>query len=318
VRPRVGGSRVLKGWVGEIARILAFTGLLVVLGLVLGAAWSLLPLPDSGAWVFAGTIVTAVAAVLAGVLLLRFADDRPAAALGIGISRQAVRQSALGFAIGAAALGTAVLCMALTGSIRYAAEQGTAVEWVVTLGAQAAVFAVAAFAEEAMFRGYAFQVLARAAGPAAATALSSTLFAVAHGANPDVGVFALVNIFLAGVLLAVAYLRTLSLWFATAVHMAWNWTMATLFDLPVSGIQVFDTPLYQPSIGGPEWWSGSAFGPEGGFVGTIGFAIALLLVLKLRGVVRDERIAAAAPLVLDRERSTEPARMDAIGGEGGR
>jgi uncharacterized protein len=318
LRPARGGPWSLGGWVGEVARILAFTALLVALGLVLGAAWSLLPLPDSGAWVFAGTIVTAGAAVLAGVFLLRYADDRPAAALGIGVSRQAVRQSGLGFAIGAAALGSAVLCMALTGSLRYQAEQGTVVAWVVTLGAQAAVFAVAAFAEEAMFRGYGFQVLARAAGPAAATALSSTLFAVAHGANPDVGVFALVNIFLAGVLLAVAYLRTLSLWFATAVHMAWNWTMATLFDLPVSGIQVFDTPLYQPSIGGPAWWSGGAFGPEGGVVGTIGFGVALLLVLKLPGVARDERIAAAAPLVLDRERSVERARTDARAGEGGR
>jgi uncharacterized protein len=39
----------------------------------------------------------------------------------------------------------------------------------------------------------------------------------------------LANIFLAGVMLAVAYLRTRSLWFATGVHLGWNWTMATLW-----------------------------------------------------------------------------------------
>jgi uncharacterized protein len=100
----------------------------------------------------------------------------------------------------------------------------------------------------------------------------------------------------------VAYLRTLSLWFATAVHLGWNWAMATLFDLPVSGIRAFDTPLYEPVVGGPVWWSGGAFGPEGGLVGTLGFGCALVAVLRLRPVRRDPRIAAAGALVLDRER----------------
>jgi uncharacterized protein len=75
----------------------------------------------------------------------------------------------------------------------------------------------------------------------------------------------------------VAYLRTLSLWFATAVHLGWNWAMATLFDLPVSGITAFDTPLYEPVVGGPAWWSGGLFGPEGGVVGTIGLRVVALL-----------------------------------------
>jgi biotin transport system substrate-specific component len=38
---------------------------------------------------------------------------------------------------------------------------------------------------------------------------------------------------------AAAYLRTLSLWFATALHIGWNWATASLFDLPVSGITDF-------------------------------------------------------------------------------
>jgi uncharacterized protein len=288
------------GWIGALARIVMFAALFVVFSLVFGAAWALLPLPDEGAWVFSGTIVTAAAAVLAGVLMLRWADGRPAAALGIGVSRMTLPHAAAGVGIGAAALITAVIAMLASGTLWYVSGPGTAAEWVATVAVQGAVFTVAAFAEEALFRGYAFQVLARAAGPAIATALSSVLFAVAHGANPDVGAFALVNIFLAGVLLALAYVRTLSLWFVTALHMAWNWTMATLFDLPVSGIQLFDTPLYQAVISGPDWWSGGTFGPEGGLVGTIGFCVATLLVLRLRTVRPDPLIAAARPLLLDR------------------
>jgi uncharacterized protein len=301
----------------DLARIVAFVGLLLAFGLVLGAAWGWLPLPDTGAWVFAGTIVTAAAAVLAGGVLLRFADDRPLAALGVGVTRQTLPHAVLGFAIGAAGLLAAAACMLATGSLRYGADAGTGVEWVAAVAGQGAVFAIAAFAEEALFRGYAFQVLARAAGPAVATALSAVLFAVAHGANPEVGAFALINIFLAGVLLALAYLRTLSLWFATAVHMAWNWTMASLLDLPVSGIQLFDTPLYQPSISGPAWWSGGAFGPEGGMVGTIGFGVALVMLLTLRRVAPDTGIAAARPLVLDRALAARRAPLDVRSRAGG-
>src|SRR5690606_34788181 len=159
----------------------------------------------------------------------------------------------------------------VSGTLGYGPQAGTVQGWAVTMLAQAGFFALAALAEEAVFRGYAFQVLTRVAGPVAAVVVSSVLFALAHGANPSVGVFALVNIFLAGILLGIAYLRTLSLWFATALHMGWNWTMASLFDLPVSGLTTFDTPLYQPAVDGPAWWSGVLFGPEGGLVGTIGF-----------------------------------------------
>lgn len=303
-----GGVRRLPGppvaqlpvWAAEIARILAYLGLFVALSFVLGGAWYALPLPETGVWIFSGTLVTAAAAVLAGVAVLRLADGRPAAALGIGVSGVAVRQSVLGFGIGAAGLLAAALGMLATGSLGYAPAHGTAVTWAVALVTHGAVFAVAAFAEEALFRGYAFQVLARWGGPAVATVLTAALFAVAHGSNPEVGWVALVNIFLAGVLLAIAFLRTLSLWFVTALHMAWNWTMASLLDMPVSGWAVFDTPLYDAALGGPGWWSGAAFGPEGGVAGTLGFGVALLLVLRLRAVAQDTHIAAARPLVLDR------------------
>jgi uncharacterized protein len=299
---RQGGPAWMQGWPGELLRILAFGVLVLALGVVLGSVWAALPIPTHGAWLFAGTVVTAVSAVLAGAMLIRYADDRPVAALGVGFSPETPRHLLLGFGVGAVALLAAVIAIAAAGALAYQGQAGTAGGWLATVAAQGAVFLVAAFAEEAMFRGYPFQVLVRWMGPAVATALSSVTFAAAHGANPDVGALALLNIFLAGVLLAVAYLRTLSLWFATALHMAWNWTMATLFDLPVSGIALFDTPLYDAAVGGPEWWTGGAFGPEGGLVGTAGFAVALLLVLRLRRIRPDETIAAAGPLVLDRRR----------------
>jgi uncharacterized protein len=290
------------GWPGALARILVFVALTTVLAVPLGALWALLPLPAGGVAAFAGTAVLAVAALAAGAILVRYADGRSPAALGIGLSRHTPRHVGLGGALGVAALSTAAAVLVLGGWLRYAPAPGSAGEWGVALALHGGVFAVAALAEEALFRGYPFQVLARAAGVPAAAVASSVLFAVLHMQNPGVGVFGLVNIFLAGLLLAAAYLKTLSLWFATALHLGWNWATASLFDLPVSGITAFETPLYEPAIGGPAWLTGGAFGPEGGLVGTIGFGVALLLVLRLRQVGPDPRIAAAGALVLDRER----------------
>ncbi|MGH7447629.1 MAG: lysostaphin resistance A-like protein [Longimicrobiales bacterium] len=284
-------------WLGGIARIIAWAGLFVVLGVLLAALWRALPGPVRGV-AFLETIVTAGAALAAGALLIRGLDGRSPAALGIALSRRTPGDLGRGLLIGATGLSAAVLALLVSGALHYSPQAGTAGEWATALVAQAGIFTIAAFAEEAVFRGYAFQVLARTGGPITATIVSSVLFALAHGANPSIGLFALINIFLAGILLAIAYLRTLSLWFATALHVGWNWAMATLFDLPVSGLQLFDTPLYTPAVGGPDWWSGSLFGPEGGLVGTIGFGIALLLVLRWRAVRPDPAIVAARPLAL--------------------
>ena len=86
--------------------------------------------------------------------------------------------------------------------------------YVRTLLVDLAAFAVAAAFEEAAFRGYPFQVLVQAIGPIAATLLASGAFAAAHIGNPNASALGLLNIFLAGVLLSAAYLRTRSLWFA--------------------------------------------------------------------------------------------------------
>lgn len=287
-------------WIGGLARIAAWIGLTMVLAVVLHVLWDLLPLASADALV-PSSMITAAAALIAGAILIRGADGRSPLAIGIAVSRFTPREIGVGVLIGSAGLLVAALALLVSGTLAYATQAGTASAWLVTVAAQGGLFAVAALAEEALFRGYAFQVLARVGRPVTAVVVSSILFALAHGANPSIGTFALINIFLAGILLGIAYLRTLSLWFATAVHLGWNWTMATLFDLPVSGLQMFDTPLYQPAVGGPAWWSGGMFGPEGGLVGTIGFGVALLLTLRWRAVRPDPAMIAARPLVLRTE-----------------
>ena len=223
----------------------------VQLGAALGAAWAMRRWVDRGAGTGLGFPVS----------------DRVPAALGVGL------------AVGAAGLAAVVLLLVPLGGYRYTAEAGTAVGWAGGVAAALALLALPAFAEEAIFRGYLLRTLVEAAGPGAAIVVTSLLFGLVHGWNPNVTAFGLVNIGLAGVLLALAVLRTGALWFASAVHLGWNWVMAGPLDLPVSGLETLDVPLYDVEVTGPAWLTGGAFGPEGGLAGTLAALAVLALVL---------------------------------------
>ena len=266
------GARLL--WV--VTRLVGWLGLYLVFELVGGALLAGAPVSGKTQLLFTG--LTLAAAVLAGVILLRWLDQRPARDLGFPLDRGVPRQFAIGLAIGAGALLLVAALMMLAGWLSFGRAEGTASAWGLTLLADLGLLGVAAAAEEAVFRGYPFQTLVRAAGAPVAVAVTSLAFAWAHTSNPNVDLLGLINILLAGVLLAVAYLWTRSLWFATAIHLGWNWSMASLVDLPVSGLEYFDTPLYEPVLRGPQWATGGAFGPEGGLTGTIAFAAALAAV----------------------------------------
>jgi uncharacterized protein len=216
-------------------------------------------------------------------LLLKLMEKRPVSDLGFALERKAAPQFGWGTLIGIAGLGVACAMLLVSGALRFVPDSGTLSLWGASITTSLLFLAVPAAAEEALFRGYPFQKLVEGFGAPTATIVASAGFAIAHANNPDVNSFALFNIFLAGVVLSVAYLRTRSLWFATGVHLGWNWAMAGLMDLPVSGLELFDAPLYDPVDHGPSWLTGGSFGPEAGVAGVLG------LLVMLGGVVVTTR-----------------------------
>jgi membrane protease YdiL (CAAX protease family) len=253
---------------------------------------------ESSTWgLFAGSILTAVAAAAAGAFLIVRLDRRHAGALGVAWTSLTLRELGLGSLIGGSGILAAALLMIGTDSLRYGAQAGSLGAWGLEAGRALIVLAPAAAAEELLFRGYAFQWATRATGPVTATLLGSAAFAAAHLSNPDLGVLAVINLFGAGILLSVAYLKTRSLWFATAVHLGWNWTMAVPLDLPVSGLELFDAPMYEPVIAGAPVLTGGSFGPEGGLAATLAALVALLAIVKLPGVREAAEMRALSPLV---------------------
>jgi membrane protease YdiL (CAAX protease family) len=123
---------------------------------------------------------------------------------------------------------------------------------------------VISFVEELSFRGYIMQGLARAWGMPVAVAVSSVLFGVVHGVNPNATVMGVLNIIVVGVLFAYAYLVTRSLWLPVGLHIGWNLVEIQVLGFPGSGHT--EPSILHSTTQGPELMTGGAFGPEGGMV----------------------------------------------------
>lgn len=268
----------LRAAVIALLRLLMFAVVFVALQLSLAFLLGAVAAVDR---MIADTTATLAAAVIGGIVLYRLLEKRPAATLGFPLTRKAGPQFLLGGALGITGLLAACAVLVAAGALRYRGDAGSLQQWLSGMLLMFIVLLIPAAAEEALFRGYPFQKLVEGFGAVLATLGVSVAFAAAHANNPSVNGFALANIFAAGVMLSVAFLRTRSLWFATGVHVGWNWSMAALLDLPVSGLELFDAPLYEPVERGPTWLSGGAFGPEGGLAGLLGLLLALAGVIWL-------------------------------------
>jgi membrane protease YdiL (CAAX protease family) len=220
------------------------------------------------------TLIVLAGAIATGWFLLVVAEKRPWRELGIAVRRQTPREVGAGFAIPCIALLLIMGTLMVVRELIYGPDEGNFAAWLAGCAQLLLILAVPAAAEEALFRGYPFLKLVEAIGPRLATVLASAGFAFAHRHNPGVEGFALINIFVAGMMLSFAFLKTRSLWFVTAIHLGWNWAMAGPLDLPVSGLELFDTPMYEVIALGNPGWTGGGFGPEGGVSGLL----ALLLV----------------------------------------
>jgi membrane protease YdiL (CAAX protease family) len=162
------------------------------------------------------------------------------------------------------------------------------------LGALLALFRIQGGIEEWIVRGYIYRALKERWRPWWAALASSVLFSLLHANNPNVSVFALINIILAGLVLAAMVERSGSLWSVTLAHGFWNFTISCLLSLPVSGIATFH--LLDVSVTGDERLTGGSFGPEGsGLMTLLGLALSTGLWWRLREERTRKRITPSAP-----------------------
>jgi uncharacterized protein len=238
-------------------------------------------------------VILLVTATMLGWLCGRVFEDLPLRALGWSFRPNWLRDFAIGSLIGAATLLTAALLIIITGGFRFSlnltSESFNAIA--LTLISSFFIFLIGAAAEEVLFRGYPLQTVMRSWPVWIALLPTSLLFAFVHLSNPNIGLFAFINIALAGVWLTVAYWKTRSLWLPFGLHWSWNWVMGAALGSPVSGItQITPQPILRISEQGADWFTGGAFGIEGGAACTIAMILSSLFLWRTRIVGATEEM----------------------------
>lgn len=245
-----------------------------------------------GGYIAQGFILLALA-ILIGWGCGRSLEDLPFKALGWSLRPDGLRDLLMGSLVGALSLLLAVGIATASGGFRFSLNEGGMSGGVAeTLIFSGLLFILLAAAEEAVFRGYPLQTMTRAHLTWLAIIITAVIFSSGHLDNPNVVPgFTFANTAIAGVWLALAYLKTRSMWFPLGIHWAWNWTMSAVLGIPVSGItRVAPDPLLRASDIGPAWLTGGSYGIEGGAACTIALLISALFIWRTRLFSADEEM----------------------------
>jgi hypothetical protein len=193
-----------------------------------------------------------------------------------------------GLILGCTGVGVAVCVIMISGDIRLvpAVSVETGIEpdsiWQMTWISAILSFVFYAGNEEILARGVLYPMLRKYSGMIWALVLSSGVFSVLHILNPNYSIYAAIDIYLAGICLALLRETTGDLYLAWGTHFGWNIGLIVL-GLPVSGFYISITGMpYRLAATGNQIITGGSFGPEGGLSGIAGsFVMALAATLLL-------------------------------------
>lgn len=109
--------------------------------------------------------------------------------------------------------------------------------------------------------------------------ISAIVFTLFHVLNPSVTSIGLLNIFLAGILLAQLFIYSnYNIWVSIGLHWAWNFFQSSIFGFPVSGIKV--QSLFHQKLNDQNIINGGNFGLEGSVI-TVFIMILIIVALFL-------------------------------------
>lgn len=237
------------------------------------------------------SLATLVVVTLATWIAARFLDRRRFRDLGLHLTPDWWLDLAFGLALGIALMGIIFL---IEYALGWVIVTGTFVSWSPTqaflpsLLSTLLVMICIGFYEELLSRGYHLTNLTeglnlRRVGPGAAVLaaffISSSMFGLAHAANPNASAISTFNIVLAGIMLGLPYVLTGKLAACIGLHITWNFAQGALFGFPVSGMEsILEAQLIASDQAGPDLWTGGAFGPEAGLLGVFAMLLGVALI----------------------------------------
>ncbi|NJO08179.1 MAG: CPBP family intramembrane metalloprotease, partial [Chloroflexaceae bacterium] len=238
-----------------------------------------------------GSLISLLAALISVWLAARFIDRRPWADYGMHLNWHWWLDLGYGLALGAFLMTIIALAEWRMGWITITTTFRTPSPgdsyWIEILLPLLGFLCVGIY-EELLFRGYLIRNLAEGFTMPQIGAryalhiawiLSSVIFGLAHGANPNSSSISSINLILAGLGLGLAYVLTGELAIPIGIHITWNLFQGTVFGFPVSGQDFSQTTLIAIAQHGDELWTGGRFGPEAGIIGILAMGAEVLLIL---------------------------------------
>ena len=214
----------------------------------------------------------AIAVLVAYWLYVRVVERRPA----LEISQQrAIAELVIGFLLGVVLVTCVVGLVALFGGYRVVGANS----WTFSIISPLAMMTFVGVLEEVISRGIVFRITESSLGSWAALAISSALFGLAHLPGKGASALAIAVTVVAGVMFAAAYMVTRRLWLAIGIHVAWNYTLGSIFSVAVSGRDARGLLIGQRS--GPQFLTGGTYGFEGSVVALVVLGAAAAFLLRM-------------------------------------
>jgi len=141
---------------------------------------------------------------------------------------------------------------------------------------------LAVLLEEIVSRGIIFQALIDMWGVYVATTIISILFTFLHLFNPQINYIAIINTFLASIVLCAMYFQTKSLWLPISFHFFWNLFQPLFIGSNISGLYVMKLFTFSSveNIYINRYIIGGDYGIEGSILCTFVLGITLFITLK--------------------------------------
>lgn len=140
------------------------------------------------------------------------------------------------------------------------------------------MFLIQSTMEEVLSRSYLIPAIENKFGKWVAVLLSSILFCILHLFNPNIALLPILNLFMAGALLGLLYIRYRSIWAPIGLHAAWNFFQGSFFGFEVSGIEVYS--FLNTTEQGPDIITGGVFGFEGSILALLMLTTASWIIAK--------------------------------------
>ncbi len=215
------------------------------------------------------TVFNGIGVCILVFLFVRFIDDERFIRIGLNIKNK-FWDIIIGLLFGLIATSGGYIILLLQKEIEFIQVEFIPQKMIMSF----VIFLIVAFTEEIFFRGYILRNLLYSFNKYASLIISSLIFALFHGLNPNINLITFSSLFLAGLSLGITYIYTKNLWFPIALHFSWNF-FQTHLGFNVSGIDTYS--LIEISIKENSLLNGGEFGFEGSILSLISEVFILLV-----------------------------------------